>query len=128
VSAAKRQDRTAAEWVTFAVSVLVLFVVAGAIVVEARQHHSDAQPVAVVGATRRIGRQYQVEVTLENRGDKAASAVQVVASLEVDGETTESDQTVDFLAGGDSEDLVFVFADDPDTGKLDVAVGSFTVP
>jgi uncharacterized protein (TIGR02588 family) len=124
----KRDQRSTAEWVTFAVSVLVLLLVAGAIIVEARRHHDEAQPVAVVGATQRVGDGYHVAVTLKNKGDKAASAVQVTASLELGGETTESDQTVDFLAGGDTEDLVFVFGDDPETGKLDVAVGSFTVP
>jgi uncharacterized protein (TIGR02588 family) len=124
----KRAGRTSAEWTTFAVSVLILLVMIAAIVSEAVRHHDDAQPVAVVGTTRRIGEQYQVEVSVENRGDKAASAVQVTASLELAGETTESDQVVDFLAGGDAEELVFVFEDDPGDGKLDVAVASFTVP
>ncbi|HUR78943.1 MAG TPA: CARDB domain-containing protein [Acidimicrobiales bacterium] len=124
----KRAGRTTAEWTTFAVSVAVLLVVMAAIVSEALRHHEDAQPVAVIGKTQRVGEQYQVEVTVENRGDKAASAVQVVASLEIDGDTADADQVVDFLAGGDAEELIFVFADDPDDGELTVEVAGFTVP
>ena len=124
----KRPARTSAEWTTFAISVVILLAVVAAILVEAVQHQADAQPVAVVGETRRIGEQYQVEVTVENKGDKAASEVQVVVSLVVGGETTDADQVVDFLAGGDSEELVFVFADNPDDGELSVEVAGFTVP
>jgi uncharacterized protein (TIGR02588 family) len=124
----ERTRRTSAEWTTFAVSVLNVRALMAAIISEAIRHPDDAQPDAVVGATRRVGKQYQVAVTLENRGDKAAAAVQVNASLELDGDTTESDQVVDFLAGGDSEELVFVFKDDPDDGKLTVEVASFSVP
>ena len=130
MSAAREQrpPRTTAEWVTFAVSVAVLLVVIGAILVEARRGDDPAEPVAVIGATTRRGSQYQVEVTVENRGDAAAASVQVTASLAHDGETTESDQTIDFLAGDDQEELVFVFEDNPDQGELSVEVASFSVP
>lgn len=124
----ERPARTAAEWTTFAVAVLILLAVMGAIVTEALRDHDDARPVASVGRTHRIGDQYQVEVTVANRGDKAASAVQVIASLEIDGETTEAEQSIDFLAGDGEESLVFVFADDPDDGELTVDVGSFALP
>ena len=90
--------------------------------------HGEAQPVALVQETQQVGDQFQVRVTVENKGDKAATAVQVVASLEVNGDTTEGDQVVDFLAGGDDEELVFVFADDPADGELSVEVTGFTVP
>jgi uncharacterized protein (TIGR02588 family) len=124
----ERRERTAAEWITFTVAVVILLGLIGAILLEARSTNDPARPVADVTATERTGDQYQVTVTVENRGDLAAEAVQVVASLEVDGETTEGDQTIDFLAGGDDEELVFVFADDPDDGKLSVEVRGFTVP
>ena len=124
----ERPPRTAAEWITFAVSVAVLLAVIGAIVVEASRENRPARPVAVVGETTRRGEQFHVAVTVENRGDEAAAAVMVVASLEVDGETSDSDQSIDFLAGDDEEDLVFVFADDPDDGELTVEVASFSEP
>jgi uncharacterized protein (TIGR02588 family) len=124
----ERPARTSAEWTTFAVAVVVLLAVMAAIVVEAVRDHDPARPVADVTRTERVGDDFHVAVTLENRGDRAAANVQVVASLEVNGETTEGDQVVDFLAGGDEEELVFVFADDPDDGKLSVDVAGFSNP
>ena len=124
----KRPARTSAEWTTFVVAVVILLAVIAAIVAEALRHHDPAQPVATHERTERVGGDFHVIVLLENRGDKPAEAVQVAASLEVDGETTEADQVVDFLAGDDEEELVFVFGDDPDEGKLTVEVTGFTVP
>lgn len=123
-----KRERTAAEWVTFAVAVLILLAVIGAIAVEAMSSDDPARPVASVETTERVGERYEVTVTIENRGDLAAEQVQVLASLDVDGETSEGDQVVDFLAGGDEEELVFYFDDDPDDGELTVEVTGFTVP
>jgi uncharacterized protein (TIGR02588 family) len=124
----KRPPRTTAEWTTFAVAVAVLLAIMAAIGVEAAQHHEEADPVAAIEGTRRVDSRFHVSVVVENRGDKAAAAVQVVASLVVGGETLEGDQTVDFLAGGDEEELVFVFDQNPDDGDLSVDVSGFTVP
>jgi uncharacterized protein (TIGR02588 family) len=46
----------------------------------------------------------------------------------VDGEETAADQTIDFLAGGAEQDLVFVFEDDPADGELTIEVTSFAAP
>lgn len=123
-----RRERTSAEWVTFGVAVLILLAVIGAILMEARSSNDPPRPVAKVETTRRVDDRYEVTVLVENRGDQAASAVQVVASLEIDGETAEGDQSIDFLSGGSDEELVFYFDDDPDDGKLSVDVTGFTVP
>lgn len=123
-SAKTRPKRTSAEWTTFGVAVAILLVVMGAILVEALQSHDKAQPVATVERTERVGESFHVRVLVENKGDLAASNVQVVASLD----DTEGDQVVDFLAGGDDEELVFVFADDPSDGEFAVEVTGFTVP
>ncbi len=124
----ERPPRSAAEWTTFGVAVAVLLAIMAAIGVEASRHNDDAAPVAVIKGTRRVGDQFHVAVVVANEGDKAASNVQVNASLEVDGDTLEGDQTVDFLAGSDEEELVFVFGEDPDDGELSVEVSGFTVP
>ena len=123
----ERGGRTAAEWVTLVASLLVLAVVVAAIVA---QHGSKAPPapVAVVDAVRSVGDAHHVEVTVRNDGDDTAEDVQVLASLEVEGETTDADQVIDFLAGDEEEQLVFVFADDPADGELTVEVTGFTVP
>ena len=106
---------------------MILLAVVAAILSEAMQTHADAQPVARSTRRERVGEQYPSRSHGGEPGDKAASNVQVYASLEVDGETTEGDQVVDFLAGDDGE-VVFVFDDDPDDGELTVEVAGFTVP
>ena len=124
----ERPPRTGAEWTTFVVCLAILLALISAIAVEAVRHDEDANPVADVQKVAQVGERFHVTVEVENRGDRAAEAVQVLASLEIDGETTEGDQTIDFLSGGDTEELVFVFEDDPDDAKLSVEVTGFTVP
>ncbi|MGN6696363.1 MAG: TIGR02588 family protein [Aquihabitans sp.] len=125
----QRAARTSAEWVTFAVSAAILLVVVGLVAVQLRSEQSDAAPEAHrVGPVRVEGGQHFVEVAVTNTGDATAANVQVNASLVIDGETTEGDQTIDFLAGHETEDLVFVFDDAPSDGELTVAVTGFAVP
>ena len=123
----ERGGRTAAEWVTLVASLVVLAAVVGAIVAQHGSKDPPA-PVAVVDTVRAVGDAHHVEVTVRNDGDDTAEDVQVLASLEVDGETTDADQVIDFLAGDEEEQLVFVFADDPADGELTVEVSGFTVP
>ena len=122
--------RSPAEWVTFAACSIVLLVVVGVIVGQMRGPRDPAAPVAeVVGAPRHVGSQYQLDVTVTNEGDVTAANVQVNAELEIDGESpTSADQTIDFLAGSEHQDLVFVFADDPAGGDVTVEVAGFAVP
>ena len=124
-----RESRTAAEWTTFGASCLILLILVALIVGQTSRSSSDAAPVArLKGPVRVVGKQNFVEVAVTNEGDVTASNVQVTANLIVDGATTTADQTIDFLAGGEVEDLVFVFANSPSEGELTVVVGSFGVP
>ncbi|MCU1371383.1 MAG: hypothetical protein JWO77_2577 [Ilumatobacteraceae bacterium] len=125
----RRDPRTGAEWVTLAVSCAVLALVVGLIAVQFRGGRSDAAPRAeVVGQERTVGGQHFVTVEVENTGDATAANVQITADLVIDGETTSGDQTVDFLAGHETERMVFVFDDPPSDGALTVAVTGFAVP
>ena len=123
-----REPRTPAEWVTLACSLAVLAALIGLIVVQLGAGQDPAAPVATVEAVRTVGRSHHVEVTVRNEGDDTAADVQVLASLEIGGRTTEADQVIDFLAGDEEEDLVFVFRDDPAEGELTVEVAGFSVP
>ena len=123
------RPRTAAEWTTLAVSSFVLLVVVAVIGVELFEQQDPAAPVAqVVGPVRELHGRHVVDVEVTNEGDETAANVQITASLEVDGEVTEADQVIDFLAGGADEELVFAFDDDPADGELTVAVSSFSEP
>jgi len=124
-----RKGRTAPEWITFAVSCTVLAIVAGALVVQLTETRTPPAPAATVsGSARQVGDAYFVDVSVRNDGHETAANVQVTAQLTVGDETTDADQTIDFLAGQESHELVFAFDQDPADGDLQVAVVSFAVP
>jgi uncharacterized protein (TIGR02588 family) len=125
----RRERRTAAEWVTFAFSCLVLTVVVGLVTSQLFGSEDPAAPaVTETGPVESVEGQFHVRVTVDNGGDETAVNVQVTAELTIGDDTTTGDQVIDFLAGGETEELVFVFADDPSTGELVVEVTSFGEP
>lgn len=123
-----KSERTGAELVTLAVCVTVLIAFVGLILLQLPNEDGPPAPVTKVDGIARVGDNFHVSVTVSNEGGGTAANVQVNASLDVEGEVTEADQTIDFLAPDNEEDLVFVFADNPDSGELAVAVGGFAIP
>lgn len=125
----RRSGRSRAEWTTFSLSVLVVLALLTLIGVESFREDLPPTPaVAMSGPVEPRGDRFHVPVVVTNSGDEAAEAVQIFASLEIDGETIEGNQTVDFLSGGDRAELVFVFDDDPADGDLTIRVAGYTVP
>lgn len=126
---AQHAVRTRPEWVTFGISALILAVVVGLLVVRAFHAEAAAAPIADrPGAVKEISGQYFVPVEIVNRGDLGAAQVQVVAELTIDGNTTSSDQVIDFLGGEETQGLTFIFADDPAEGDLNITVAGFAEP
>lgn len=123
-----RPSRTTAEWATLVGACLVLAVLVGLIAAQLAADRQPASPVAEVLGHEEVDGFHHVEVVVTNHGDDTAANVQVNAELSIDGEVTSADQTIDFLAGSEEEDLVFVFEDDPDDGELQVAVSGFGEP
>ena len=124
----RRVARSRAEWVTFAVASTVLAVVIGAIVSLWASGPPDppAFETRTVSVRQDAGR-FHVRAVIENTGDETAQSVQVVAELTADGEPPqEAEQTIDFLSGGDEEEVEFIFATDPEEGDLEILVRSFT--
>jgi uncharacterized protein (TIGR02588 family) len=125
----ERTGRTAAEWTTLVVSCSVLLLVAGLVSSQMWSTRTPPAPVAtLMGEPHEVGAVHHVDVQVANRGDETAANVQVSAELIIEGEAITADQTIDFLAGDDQADLVFVFADDPGGGALSVTVTGFAVP
>ena len=127
----RRPVRSPAEWVAFGVALAVLLFVVAAI--GSMWVSSDDRPAHVVveqeGEIRRVGGQFYVPVIVTNRGGRTAENVQVLAELSRDGEVVEDgEQAVDFLAGGETEEVEFVFTEDPGTSQLLLRVGSYAVP
>ena len=120
--------RSPAEWVTFAVASAIILVVLGLVAVEIPRSKTPPAPTAVPGPAEERGGRFVVPVRVENRGQQTAESVQVVALLSIDGEEQEGDQTVDFLSAGETEELEFVFDDDPVDGDLEVRVTGYLLP
>lgn len=123
-----RDPRTPAQWVTLVCSCLILGGLVALIAAQLGETREPAAPVVVLGEVRDVGGTHHVDVVVTNEGDETAANVQVVAELTVDGTVTTGEQMIDFLAGGEEEELVFVFDDDPGEGDLSVSVAGFAVP
>lgn len=123
------KPRSRAEWTTFAIALAILAAVVTLIAVQAVGSKSPPSPTAVVvGTPRDSDGRFFVSVSVTNRGDKTAQNVQVVAELSIADVGSTSDQSIDFLAGHQIVDLVFIFDQDPALGDLSISVSGFTVP
>lgn len=120
-------DRSQAEWVTFAVASAVLALVMGAIV--SLWLGGPPSPPSFDVRTfsaREVGGRFHVRTSVENSGEETAESVQVGARLTAGGEPPEeAEQTIDFLSGGEEEEVEFIFGSDPAQGELEVQVISF---
>jgi uncharacterized protein (TIGR02588 family) len=122
------ERRSPAEWVTFAIAVAIVAVVVGLIAREIPGSKRPPAPVAEAGDVEHRGDVYVVPVEVRNEGQRTAENVQVQATVTIDGQETTADQTVDFLARGESQELEFVFTDDPRHADLAVEVTGYLVP
>jgi uncharacterized protein (TIGR02588 family) len=114
----------------FAIATAIILVLAGAIGWLWAQP-SDPAHVTVqrLGEARVVDGQSYYTAEVSNHGDETAEAVQIRAELIAEGEVVaEGEQIVDFLSGGKTEELVFVFADVPRGAQIELRVASFKVP
>jgi uncharacterized protein (TIGR02588 family) len=121
--------RSGPEWIILGASASILAVVVGVLVVFAFRTAVPAMPAAdPPGAARQVGEQFFVPVDIVNHGDLGAAEVQVMAELTIDGATSSGDQVVDFLGGGERQELTFVFDEDPADGELVISVTGYAEP
>lgn len=126
---AQRGVRTSPEWVTFGVATTILLLVVSALVGLSLRANEPATPHAGrPGPSREIDGRFYVAVDIVNDGDEAAAEVQVTAELTIGAVTTSGEQVIDFLGGGESQSVTFVFTDDPATAKLSISVTAFAAP
>lgn len=125
-----RRRRGVAERAVVGVAGGVLLAVAGAIGWLWLQPRDPAQlHVGRPEVLRQVGGQRYVSAEVRNDGDETAEAVQVVAELSVDGEmVADGEQVVDFLSGGETQEVVFVFDTMEADAEILLHVASYTVP
>ncbi len=130
-SAEQRQTgqspRTAAEWLSLGVALLVLAGVIGT-VVALWQSPQQAPPHFTLerGEVRRDGGWFYLPVTVQNTGDLTASAVTLEGTLSGDGRDETASTTFDFIPGRSTVEGVLVFTTEPTT--VTVLVRSFQKP
>lgn len=130
MSKARSSATAIAEWTAFAIAAAVVLAVVAGIVVLWSGGSGDADAafsVRVVG-TQPAGSAYATTVEIRNNGGRTAEEVQVVAELHLGEEVLEGEQVVQFIPGGGTADVVFVFPQDPGGGRLDVRVAAYQVP
>lgn len=127
---AARTARSRAEWVSFAMASAILLTVAGTIgALWIQESHPPQITVTLVGAPRGDGGSVYVTAEVQNQGTETAQDVQIVAELVEDGEAVQTgEQGIRFLAGGASEQLVFVLDTRADLDHLTLRVESYTIP
>lgn len=122
--------RLTPERVTFTVAVAILLALAGAIVflwIQPRQPPSVT--VAMVGDVRLVGSQRYLTGEVRNGGDETAEAVQVIGELTIDGEVVAAgEQFIDFLSGGETEEIVFIFDRAAPEAETSLRVASYKSP
>jgi len=122
--------RPTPERLTFTVAVAVLLALAGAIVVLwAQPREAPSVTVEVVGDGRLVGNQTYVTGEVHNTGDETAEAVQVIGELTADGDVVVAgEQLIDFLSGGETEQIVFIFDSAAPGGEFSLRVASYKNP
>ncbi len=125
------KERTAAEWVTFSVSVLILLALVGLVIFQALTRGNKPSTIKVEPMLQEVRQSegaFYLPITITNDGDAAVGDVEIQMSLESEGSEPETIAfTVQFLAGGESQEETVVFSADPSQGELSHVVG-FHVP
>lgn len=124
-----RRGRGVAELVVVAIAGGVLLALAGAIGWLWLQPRDPAQLNVSRPESRQVDGQRYVSAEVTNDGDETAEAVQVLAELSVDGEVVaDGEQVVDFLSGGETQEVVFVFETVAPDAEILLRVASYSVP
>ena len=126
-----RSPRTAAEWWTFGIAIALIAAVV-AVILASWAFGVTGPPVLEArptGPAKPQGAAYRVPFEVKNSGGEAATSVQVLAELTIDGELVgEGEQSISFLSGGERERGVFLFDQDPGRGVLTIRVASYARP
>jgi uncharacterized protein (TIGR02588 family) len=127
----QKRQRSFAEWITFSIASLIVAGIVG-LVLYSWLIVGDRPPVLAIeqsGTIRQAEGNFYVPFTLTNKGGETADAVRVTAELRIDGQVEQrGEQQIDFLAGGEAEEGVFLFSRNPQNGELILRVLSYQKP
>jgi uncharacterized protein (TIGR02588 family) len=120
-------ERSAAEWVSLGVALVLLAGVIGTVVALWLSPSQDAPRFTVEhGETRREAGRFYLAITVHNDGDRTASEVTVVGVVAANGREETATTTFDFIPGHTKVEGVLIFGQDP--SGADVRVVSYQKP
>lgn len=129
----QRSHRSLAEWITLAISALIVAALIGAALVE---HFwlDEVQGVALdvtldQGQTRQVDDLYHLPFAVKNAGSEGAENVTIAFAVR-DGEQTMEESTIviDFLSNGGTASGELVTAYDPSAYDISARVSAFETP
>ena len=127
--AAGKRGRSAAEWTTLAISIILilgLLALVTYVTITGGNEPPIVEARSLLDEIRHEGDSYFLPVAVTNHGGRTAEEVLVQAQLiGGDGSQEETEFTLDFLVGGETREGTVVFATDPLTGELTIDVASF---
>lgn len=118
------------EWVALLVSGVLVLSVAGFLVVDGlRDEGQPPEPMVMLRPDEAYATDHGwvVPATVANRGDIAAEALVLRATVTIDGAEEESELTVDYLPAGTEVEVSFGFSGQPD-GEVSVQTVGFRLP
>jgi uncharacterized protein (TIGR02588 family) len=121
--------RSAAEWTTLIISLLVIAGLVGLVVVLSVTGGADPPRFAAAPALEDVRQHeaaYYLPIEVTNLSGLPAQDVRVVGELALLGaEPVTAEFTIDILAGGESRAGTMIFSDDPTAHAFSVRVESF---
>ena len=128
-STPRRRGPSGAEWVIFAVAAVLVAAVFAVLLLDWTSDPSEPAAFDVtVERVFAVGDLHHVEAAVRNTGGESVADATVSATLETDGDPTELEEVISFLAPDEEASVTFIFEDDPDDGELTVEVSSFREP
>jgi uncharacterized protein (TIGR02588 family) len=130
-SQSRSRSRISAEWITIAISSLIVAVLIGLILLT-WVTKDDRPPILSITTPEAIRQEqgyYYVPFTVKNDGGGTAESVQVIGELRINGQVEEQgEQQIDFLSSREEEEGAFVFSRNPAAGDLVIRVASYKLP
>jgi uncharacterized protein (TIGR02588 family) len=121
-----------AERITFSIALLILGFIVGLVVYIWADEQNQQPPTiaAFLGdKIRESSRQFYVPFSVTNTSGSTAESVQIIAELRVKGQVLQSsEQQIDFLSNGETEEGAFIFNTDPRQGELVIRAASYKLP
>jgi uncharacterized protein (TIGR02588 family) len=118
------------EWVTAAVSALVILGVAGYLLYDGLTRSAEAPDIRVkIVAIIPQAQGYNVQIEVSNHHDASAASIEIVGQLRASGQTVEeSHVTVDYVPAGGSRPAGLYFSSDPRKHLLTVRPAGYELP